>query len=220
MSTPSTSILLLGNHVFMTLTLCVSTLTTNALGAPAPKPKIYALLYVPKKSDRFETARNRRKQIAEVKSQFTFYTAIHLLKDVDLPSLPNKGQPDGDRDSHEVDVDWMQRNLKIEYLDDTGVIRIGLIAGSPLEQALLVNAVARAYLKDIVRRDREDFEMRLEALKRDLDRDKQVLPAKIKPEIKANIEREIELIKDAIKRTELELRTLPQLLELAEVPKD
>jgi hypothetical protein len=200
--------------------LYVGTLHTDAFGAPAPIPAIYALLYVPKKADRFETVRNRRKQIAEVKSPFTLYTAIRLLKDVDLPSLPNKGKPDGDRDSHEVDVNRMQRNLKIEYLDGTGVIRIGLIAGSPREQALLVNAVARAYFKDIVLREKDFNEKKLEGLKRDLEREQQTLPLKIRKEIKANIEREIELIKDAIKRTELELRTLPELLELAEVPKD
>jgi uncharacterized protein involved in exopolysaccharide biosynthesis len=114
----------------------------------------------------------------------------------------------------------MERNLKIEYLDGTGVIRIGLTAGSPREQALLVNAVARAYFKDIVLRDKEDHERRHDGLNRALKVQQELLRTKEMKEKKALIQREIELIKDAIKRTEFELQSLPQLLELADVPKD
>jgi hypothetical protein len=146
---------------------------------------------------------------------------------VDLPSLPKRGKTEGDSDYHEANVNWIQQNLKIDFLDGTGVLRIGLTAGSTRDQVLLVNAVARAYLKEIIRRDRDEYEMRLEGLKSQLQAWQGAITAFDKrkgkgmdKEVKANIEHTIEEIKTTTGRLEFDLRTLPQLLEFAEAPTD
>lgn len=193
----------------------------SATGTPAPKAMPYALLYIPKKMDRAETVPYRHRQIDSIRSRSVLYAAIRSLKNTDLPSLPKKGKGEGVRDDHDDDVAWMEKNLKIEFLNGTGIVHISLVTrttATPREQARLVNAVAYAYRRDIVLRDKKLNEITLESLKTELDILQQTLRIEAGGR-KANIERNIEETKAGIKRLEFELQTLPQVLELADVPR-
>ncbi len=217
MSARTTSFRLVGNLALVIIVLFGEILSETARGAPAPKSKIYALLYIPKKSNQYETIQNRRRQIASIRSRYTLYAAIRSLKGVDIPLLPKKGKGHGVEDNHDDDVAWMAQHVQVEYLDGTGVLRISLTAGSRREQALLVNAVVHAYFQlevDIQKRDAE----------RGLERHKSLMKLR-QAELgtpdgahKSNLERAIIEDKASIKRCEEALRTLPRLLELAEVP--
>ncbi len=50
--------------------------------------------------------------------------------------------------------DWVDRNLRSDYLGNTPVLRIWLADGSPEEQVVILNALLRTYLRDDVDQDR------------------------------------------------------------------
>lgn len=213
----TTSFRLFGNLLVALLALFGVMLSENAPAAPAPKAKIYALLYIPKKSNQLETIRNRRSQIDSVKSRFTLYEAIRRLKSVDLPSFPKKSKGKGVENDHDEDVAWLAQNLKVEFLDGTGALRISLATGSHREQALLINAIIHTYFKGEVRRKQEHFEKNLESLHQLLRKLKEKVDGE-KGEDKRLIQRRIDEVQEGIKQNEDALRTLPKLLELADVP--
>lgn len=211
---------LLGFLALIFLALLADLPPREAPGVPVPKPKPYALLYIPKKSSLYETNQYHRRQIALVKTKaapFVLFWAIRSLKNADLPSLPEKGQGGENRFNNEEDVAWLEQNLKVGYLDGTGVLRISLAAGSPKEQALLVNAVVHAYFKLEVRPLQESYEQRLVTCKRMLKSSQEGFEMLAEAEKKL-MEGIIAEHKARIERCEIGLRTLPKILELAEVP--
>lgn len=214
----SISFRLLGHLVLASSELAAGTLLQIAAGAPAPKPKTpYALLFVPKKTNLYETIRYRRDQSGLLRDRSVLYAAIRSLKNAHLPSLPKKGKGEGEGDAHEEDVAWLAQNLKVEYLDGMGVLRISLTAGTRREQALLANAIAHAYFRLEVRREQEGFELILGSLQEQENSLTKALPA-MNGEEKKRFEGHFVAVKDKIKVIEGEIRTLPRLLELAEVP--
>ncbi len=215
-----TSFRLLNGLVLVFLTLLGGILSDNAPGAPAPKFTPCALLYVPKKTSQYETTQYRRRQIALIRTNsapFILFWAIRRLKNADLPSLPKKGKSGEDRFDNEEDITWLAQNLKLEYLEGTGVLRISLAAGSPREQALLVNAVVHAYFQLEVDIEKRDTARGLERFKSLMELRQEELRT-AQGAHKANLERCIAEDKASIKWCEETLRTLPQILELAEVP--
>ena len=223
----------LGFPALILLALLADSPPRDAPGAPAPKPKPYALLYIPKKTGQYETAQYRRRQIPFFKTNnapFVLYWAIRSLKNTDLPSLPKKGRGEGKHD-HDEDIAWLTQNLKVEYLDDTGALRVSLAAGSRREQAILVNATARAYFQVEVRQQRESMEENREILKRKLESLQQVINMYNEKIKRANVAQKVifeadkkdcELhlmeVKASLEQLEAGLRALPQFLELADVP--
>lgn len=212
-----TSFWLLGGLPLVIFTLLGGIFSGIAPGTPAPKSKPYALLYIPKKADQYETIRNRRCQFASAKSRSTLYAAIRSLKGVELPLLPKRGKGRGVEDDHDDDVAWLAQHLQIEYLDGTGVLRIALAAGTPREQALLVNAVVHGYFQKEVQLQQERLKRALEAGQQLLVELKKTSAVRSGEEKEVADQRIVEL-KDKIKRMEEALRTLPQLLELSDVP--
>lgn len=216
----TTSYRLLRSLVLVLLTLFGGMLSDYAPGAPAPKSNPYALLYVPKKTSQFESTQYRRRQIDLFKTNsapFVLFWAIRSLKNTDLPSLPKKGKGGDNRHNNEEDIAWLVQNLKVEYLDGTGVLRISLAAGTRREQVLVVNAVVNAYFQLDVDRQKQLYESHLEGQKKMAKHFQGEVGAVI-GERKQKLERRLVDIKDAIRKSEEELRTLPRLLELAEVP--
>ena len=53
---------------------------------------------------------------------------------------------------------WLEKNLRVESLEDTGVLRISFADGSPREQVALVNAVAKSYVRAANERIRQRYE--------------------------------------------------------------
>lgn len=209
---------LTGHLVLAALALTAGTFLQNTKGAPAPKPKPpYALVFVPKKGDNYKTICNRRDQSRILRGRFVLYAAVRSLSNVHLPSLPKKGKGQGERDAHEEDVAWLAQNLKVEYLDGTGVLRVSLASGSRREQALLVNAIVHAYFQLEVDSQKQDCESRLEELKKLLKMNQRGHAA-TDERVQKIQEKETIDVKDSIKRNEEALRTLPRLLEMADVP--
>jgi hypothetical protein len=211
---------LLGSLVIVILTLLGGILLEDAPGAPAPKSNPYTLLYIPKKTSQFETTQYRRRQIALFSNNsapFILFWAIRSLKNADLPSLPKKGKGGENRYNNEEDIAWLAKNLKVENLDGTGVLRIYLAVGSRREQALLVNAIVDAHIRLEVHPKKEHLEKTIEMIQKDLKTETKLL-ATAKGENKKRIEQAIIQIKDNLKRSEEEIRTLPRLLELADEP--
>jgi hypothetical protein len=212
---------LLGISIFVALLLLADLPLRHAPGAPAPKPNPpYALLYIPKKAGQYETTRYRRRQFAffkENSSPFVLFRAIRNLKNTNLPSLPKKGKGGEGKHDNDEDTAWLGQNLKVEYLDGTGVLRITLAAGSRREQALLVNAVVHAYFQLEVDRQKQSCELDLESAKRQIKMWREVFKTADGAE-KKNLEQGIVVLKVQIKLCEDALRTLPRLLEFADGP--
>jgi len=217
----SASCRLISHLVLAVFALAAGAMLQNATGTPAPKPKPpYALLYIPKKTGQYETTQYRRRQIAFFKSNsvpFVLFWAIRNLKNADLPSLPKKGKGGENRHNNEEDIAWLVQNLKVEYLDGTGVLRISLAAGGRREQALLVNAVVNAYFQLEVDSKKRDYERWLERYK-SLMKTLQEELGSAEGAYKKILEQSIVDNKGQIKWCEDALRTLPRLLELADVP--
>lgn len=53
---------------------------------------------------------------------------------------------------------WFEKNLRVESLEDTGVLRISFGDGSPAEQVAIVNTVAKTYVRLANDRIRERYE--------------------------------------------------------------
>lgn len=54
-------------------------------------------------------------------------------------------------------VAWLAETLQVDPLDQTTVFRVSLTGGSPAEQAVIVNAVVRAYASAVAERDRKEW---------------------------------------------------------------
>lgn len=215
----ATSIWLL-RSVILVLMISGGILSDYAPGSPAPKSTPYALLYIPKRTSQYETTQYRRKQIAIFKTNsvpFVLHWAIHNLKKTDLPSLPKKGKGGENGHDHDEDVAWLAQNLKVEYLDGTGVLRITLAAGSRREQALLVNAIVHAYFQLEVDIEKRNCEIGIELLKKLMEEHQTVLGMAHGAE-KRDLEQCIVENKASITLCKETLRTLPRVLELADVP--
>lgn len=211
MLTRSASFLLLGSSTFVIVALSAGSRPRAVVGAPAPRPMSpSALLFIPKMPNLVQTARYRRRQIHMLRS--CHVGAFRILKAADLPSLKKQTDP----------ADWLIQNLKAEYLDGTGALRISLMAGSRREQALLVNAIAQAFFEDEVPRQLRTAKRQCESLPEQLKMCQQYIeaygPRADKQRTIQGFENRIREIKDELQWYETELRTPPLLLELAEVP--
>ena len=56
---------------------------------------------------------------------------------------------------------WLEKNLRVESLEDTGVLRISFGDGSPAEQVAIVNTIAKTYVRAANNRIRERYERRI-----------------------------------------------------------
>lgn len=146
----------------MTMFLIIVGQTVAAPQSASPKPtkkppSIYALVFVARRPA--WEVRNRRKEQMVVEAAWARYhhevnavvlraDAVSRLKIVEkLKELP----PTEPRE-------WLRENLRVESLEDTGVLRISLEAGSPTEQVVIVNAAAKAYIRVASENRRERYE--------------------------------------------------------------
>jgi RNA polymerase sigma factor (sigma-70 family) len=141
----------------------------DATPAQAAEPDVYALLLVEPREPRLlpdgrrdepagDEAAYRRTQLALLKSRLVLRAALRRPEVARLEAL--KGQADP--------LAWLEKNLRALFIDNTGVLRVSVAAGGGPDRAALTNAVVRAYLEEIVGRERiqktERWEM-LESLR-------------------------------------------------------
>ena len=96
-------------------------------------------------NENFNTFKNT--QASLLKSNFVLQAALRNPKLKALPIIQK----------HRDDiVDWIQQNMTVDYPGDAEIMRIRFAQGTPQEQAEIVNAVAEAYIAEIVDAERQD----------------------------------------------------------------
>jgi hypothetical protein len=100
-------------------------------------PSIYALLYVATKPGVTDLDSYRRDQAASFKSIPVLYGALEEPKVADLKVVKAAAKP----------ADWLRAHIQTEFVDTDGHFRLSVTGASPEEQAILVNAIAKAHLR-------------------------------------------------------------------------
>jgi len=120
------------------------------------------------KMDKDEFLIYRGTQATLVKTRLVLNAALKQKGVAELELV--KKQPDP--------VAWLEKNLQVDFPNDAAVLRIGLSGKKPDELSVLVNAVTEAYLKEVVNRERNLKQERLNNLKELSTKYEQLLAAK------------------------------------------
>jgi hypothetical protein len=94
-------------------------------------------------------------QVALLKSELILKSALDKPEVAKLPAVKQQQDP----------LTWLAMRLKIEALKRTGILRVAVTGGPPEEQAVLVNAVADAYLQEVAQKDLHRRRARLDKLR-------------------------------------------------------
>jgi hypothetical protein len=129
------------------------------------EPTVYALLQIA-----LQEPSAVRSQDKPIEGEFVIYrgTQMTLLTSrlVLNAALKQPGVAELDVIKKQKDpVSWLEKNLHVDNPHQGAILRVGLSGGKPKELAVLVNAVADAYLKEVVNRDRSQVVERLNKLK-------------------------------------------------------
>ncbi len=82
----------------------------------------------------------RRTQVVLLKSRPVLQAALRVRGVADLTIAKQQADP----------AAWLEKNLDVALIDNTGVVRVRVTEGSAAERAALANAVADAYLEEVV----------------------------------------------------------------------
>ncbi len=93
--------------------------------------------------DRYRYTQWKQSQIGQMKSRFVLKAALNR----DEVKRLNLEKKYGDV------LTWLDSELKIESALDSEIVRISIMTGDPDEATVIVNAVAQAYMKEVVERD-------------------------------------------------------------------
>jgi hypothetical protein len=96
-----------------------------------------------RKDDGSDFASYRRTQQLLLKSPQVLAVALQDQEAANLGVIKKQADP----------KTWLEKNVEAVFLDGSNVLRIRATAGSPEEQAVLANAVARAYMEEVVHRE-------------------------------------------------------------------
>lgn len=175
----------------------VSNMPAAPIPAKAKSPEVYALVYVGwGKND----ARNARRIADAIKNIQT--STDGAVRDPKVNRLPLVQEQER-KGWRERDA-WARSKIRVEALDGTTVLRIWFTVGTPEEQALIVNAAVRHYLKQV--------DSWRSFRKESLDRHR------AEPQRKKFAERgQLAEWEKSIQRLEEEINNLPRLLEWAAV---
>jgi hypothetical protein len=194
--------------LLLTLALLGFSLVGHSPAAPAPTPKpkpkgAVALLYikrVPGRTDK-EQAKIRQK----VRSFLIAGLDEWMLRpETEIPGL--KGPF-----SVSERMNWREKNVHLTWLEDTGVLRITCLAGTPREQAEVVN--------NAVKQGIAFYEEQKTGRKRHL----RMMEKTVKDLGSSNVPKDQEVVEDALKRIpgmQQQIADLSEIvvLDLAEVP--
>jgi RNA polymerase sigma factor (sigma-70 family) len=87
-----------------------------------------------------DAAAFRRTQVVLIGSRLVLRAALRRPEVAGLAILKKKADP----------VGWLEKNLRAVLIENTGVVRVSVAEGSAAERAALANAVADAYLEEVV----------------------------------------------------------------------
>jgi hypothetical protein len=135
------------------------------------EPEVYSLVYIPlrepsifeaKRSltqgDLEEYQRYLRTQAALVKSSYVARSVTRIPGVADLRMVKRRPKyielvldamhlAPGKANIYE----WVMRNLRVDFPNDAGIMRIGMSGGDPRDMIVLVDAVVQAYMDEMVR---------------------------------------------------------------------
>jgi hypothetical protein len=99
-------------------------------------------------------------QLALVKSRLVLNDALHRL-------LRQAAESKLDRNNLApmASIAWLEKDLQVDFVGKSGILRIGLSSGDPKERVAVVNAVAHAYLDEVTQLFRKKQDNDLEKLK-------------------------------------------------------
>jgi RNA polymerase sigma factor (sigma-70 family) len=101
-----------------------------------------------------DTAAFRRTQVVLIGSRLVLRAALRRPEVAGLAILKTNEDP----------VGWLEKNLRAVLIENTGVVRISVAEGSAAERAALANAVADAYMQEVIGTEQEHKQKRLTEL--------------------------------------------------------
>lgn len=104
---------------------------------------------------------------------------------------------------------WVKKNIRVERVKGTSLVRVSFLDGTAKEQAVIINAVVEHYLKTDVGGKRNSLTLLLELLKDELAAKRQ--GGVLTPEEEAKAVQKI-------KKCEERIQALPSLVERAKAP--
>lgn len=143
-------------------------LTSQTLAGTAPisttpskkSPSIYALVFVEKRPGLQEISCRNRHMKYEAAHCTHGDASVGILRTDSISRLTVvRKQKDAPR--------WLREHIRVDSLEDTGVLRIWLAAGTPEEQVVIVNAVAKAYVDEANERTRKWYEVDIDTKSKD-----------------------------------------------------
>lgn len=103
----------------------------------------------------FNTFRHTQAEL--LRSRFILQTALREPRVAELTSV---------REDPEVVLRWMERDLRVEFLEGSEILRLSLTGTEPSELTVLVNAIKDTYMREVVATEFAKRQARLEFLER------------------------------------------------------
>jgi hypothetical protein len=144
-----------------------------------PDFRVASLLKVSREQPRLMFATNegqvpfdvyRRTQVVHIKSRPVLNAALRNPKVAELKLIKNQDDP----------LEWLAQNIRVDFIDDSEIMRIA-VRGKPSEELVtLVNAITDAYLTEVVNKEQNNRLRRVDQLKELLTRQESSLREKRK----------------------------------------
>lgn len=130
---------------------------------PPPKHSARTLLYVPPiRPFLFHTQEalprledHQRTQVAMIKSRLVLNSALREPKVAQLSVVTQEVEP----------IDWLEKEIKVDFSTAPEVLRIMMVGDRPEELTVLVDAIRKAYLREIIENEKNKRRERLSTLR-------------------------------------------------------
>jgi capsular exopolysaccharide synthesis family protein len=118
--------------------------------------------------ERIDFLTYQKTQIAMVKSHLVLSAALQDSKVADLRLVHEQADP----------VAWLEKNIRADYATAPEILSISLNGDRPEDLVLLVDVIREAYLREVVNRERNELQSRLNHLKELYDAQQEILKRK------------------------------------------
>jgi len=144
--------------------LCAATAATAVwFLLPPPKHSARTLLYVPptrpflfRTQEAFSRIEDhQRTQVAMIKSRLVLNSALRTPKVAQLSVLTKEVEP----------IEWLEKEIKVDFSTAPEVLRIMMTGDKPEELSILVDAICKAYLREIIENGKNQRRERLNTLR-------------------------------------------------------
>lgn len=173
--------------------LAILAFLPQSQAAPVPKPT---------KAKPAVINAGTEKNIAGVLENIVWDARLAVRHNKDVADLPIVRQ----QKDWEV---WLKKNLRVERVNDTNLVRVSFQDGKSKEQTAIINVVVDYYLKNDVGSRRESLKRTLQRVKDRVESKRRA--GKLTPEQAAKAE-------EGIKKREERIRTLPALVAHTKAP--